>query len=63
MILIATLVGIATGASAMLPALLHQHRRRRAAEGRLALARAADPTERLLADVRPVRGAHRRRSR
>ena len=52
MILIATVVGIITGGAAALPVLLHERRRRRTAEGRLALAHAADPTAALLADVR-----------
>ncbi|MFE3461332.1 hypothetical protein ACFXKD_27625 [Nocardiopsis aegyptia] len=63
MILIFTLVGIASGAAAMLPPWVWERRRRRLAEGRLALARAADPadaapprdvwtdTDALLADV------------
>lgn len=60
MILIFNLVCLATGAAAMLPALVWERRRRRIAEGHLALARAADPTSALLADVRPVHGDHRR---
>jgi hypothetical protein len=60
MTLIALLVGIASGAVAMLPFVVHDRRRRRLAEGRLALARAADPTAQLVREVRAGRGAHRR---
>ncbi|WP_435107821.1 hypothetical protein [Nocardiopsis synnemataformans] len=60
MILVFTLVGLITGAAAMLPVLLAERRRRRTAEGHLALARAADPTEVLLRDLVTPRGAHYR---